>query len=76
MSSDLPQITNEQILQRVVATDNTTISDLKSQVSHLGLIAEALRDERDALREEVSRLQEELARHTSDPVPDISSLGK
>ena len=57
MSSDLPQITNEQILQRVVATDNATISELKTQVAHLGLLAEALRDQRDTARTELAELQ-------------------
>ena len=57
MSSELPQITNEQILQRVVATDNATLSDLKTQVAHLSLLAEALRDQRDTALSELAELQ-------------------
>lgn len=50
MSSELPQISNEKILQRLAAEQITEINGLKERVAHLGLLAEALRDERDDAR--------------------------
>lgn len=53
MSSELPQISNEKILQRLATEQITEINGLKERVAHLSLLAEALRDERDQARAEL-----------------------
>lgn len=53
MSSELPQISNEKILQRLAQEQITEINGLKERVATLSLLAEALRDERDQARAEL-----------------------
>jgi hypothetical protein len=74
MSSELPQITNEQILQRLVANETEENSKLRSQNAHLALLAEALRDERDKARLELAEAQQKI--EEANNVQDISSLPK
>lgn len=76
MSSELPQITTEQISVRLASDQHSEIGGLKEKLAHLSLLAEALRDERDNSRTRLAELEQELAELRSTEVPDISSLGK
>lgn len=74
--SELPQLDPAKILERDNLKLEAENRELKKRETHIELLAEALRDERDEAREEVTRLQAVLEEYTREAVPDITSLGK
>lgn len=73
---ELPQIDPAKILERDNLKLEADNREYRKQITHLELLAEALRDQRDAALEENERLQAALENSSGEAVPDISSLGK
>ena len=74
--SNLPQLDPSKILERENLKLEAENKELKKRETHIELLAEALRDQRDEALEEVTRLQTLLNEADGEPVQDITSLGK
>lgn len=80
MSNDLPQIDPASITEREKLKLEAEVTEYKKRETHLELLAEALREQRNTLREELASAKAELsALRASNPVegvevPDITTL--
>lgn len=68
--SELPQIDQQQVINKLLKKFAGSTADLTLQVSQLEALSEALRDERDTYKKECAQLTEQL--NSFDEVPKKS----